>query len=270
MGHPKSGNSGVGPALPAAGPRSTSAAKSATSPPFSEARWIAASTSARSASGSGVSSEAGTNRKIKKGCERARRKIVAAIAAAFDVLEAEIPALGTLHGSRHLPSPGAVPRRRGARAISCFWISARSRSASGFCGSVGRTRSSASQRIAQTPRRNERTRPQPARSRHDAEARVLPQQSRRETGAAGDNRGRSSNVRQSDRNAPAPKAAGDHDDQHEHAERHPRGARSRGVSRPAAHAAPFLAAGVRAWARLPCSSRLRRSRTASASSGGAP
>ena len=76
-----------------------------------------------------------------------QREVVAAIAAAFDVVEAQVPALRALHGARPVD-----------RQCSCCWMSARSRSASGRCGSVGAHPIERLQRIVQLAARGERTR----------------------------------------------------------------------------------------------------------------
>jgi hypothetical protein len=97
IGRPNSGNFGVG-----AGTAAIETDPSSDGPTCcgsDDERLNPASTSARSASGCGVYQRTGTNREIKNRGRRAERKIVAAIGASFDVLEAEIPAFGTLHGS---------------------------------------------------------------------------------------------------------------------------------------------------------------------------
>ncbi len=79
---------------------------------------------------------------------REQREVISAIAASFDRLEPQIAALGTLHGRGGGPFAGTTAGGRCAGSASdalstmiCRWMSARRRSASSFCGSVGRTRS---------------------------------------------------------------------------------------------------------------------------------
>ena len=96
IGRPKSGNSGVG----------ARAAEIATDPSSGEALCCGSAPEAQARIDQRQIGErlrrvqrTGTNREIKKRRRGAERKIVAAIGASFDVLEAEIPAFGTLHGS---------------------------------------------------------------------------------------------------------------------------------------------------------------------------
>ena len=76
-----------------------------------------------------------------------QREVVSTVAAAVDVLEPEVAALGTLHGTRRtaFSSSGGAGAGSVVSASSCRWMSARSRSASAFWGrSAESTRASAS------------------------------------------------------------------------------------------------------------------------------